>query len=197
MKAFSSPVFYGMPDKFALEYDKILTAIERRMDQFKLIDPQIIETTLGEFIGFSTVGTKHPGFSEEREWRVTYNPDPATEHVSDDEYNQQNKIKREFRPVRGIPQRIYKIPFADYPEEGIEGITLPALLKQVIIGPTQYPAVISDALFAAMRRAGFAPDVTSMMPKGFSLCLPVKRLELPAARYRKSCSFRSKPNRSN
>jgi hypothetical protein len=158
LNAFSSPVFYGTPDKFAAEYDATLSLIERRMDEFKKFDPKVVAAELDRFIHFACLGTKHPGFAEEREWRVTYSANPASEHIDDEEFNQQNRIKREFRTVNGLPQRIYKVPFVDYPEEGVQGLTLPAILKRVVIGPTQYPIVIADALHVAMRRAGFTDD---------------------------------------
>lgn len=155
LNVFSMPVYYGNPDWFAFEFSKMLSFIESNMAQLKQIDPNVIWENLWRFIHFTSLSCKHPGFKEEREWRVTYSADPANEHIEDAEFNATSKIKRQFCTVGGLPQRIYKIPFVDYPDEGIVGITLPAFLKQVVIGPTQYPLIVMDALHIAMRRAGF------------------------------------------
>ena len=154
----SSPVFYGNPDQFAFEYDKILTFIEKNRDQILQIDPDLFWVNFTRFLHFSILSCKHPGFSEEREWRITYSADPANEHIDDEIFNACSMIKREFRTVNGIPQRIYKIPFADDPDKGLTGITLPAILKRVVIGPTQYPLVVHDAFAVALLRAGFELD---------------------------------------
>jgi hypothetical protein len=158
LDVYASPVFYGNPDAFAFLFNTVLTNIERRLDEIKHVDPEIIFDNIKRFIHFSSLTCKHPGFAEEREWRITYSANPLAEHVSDDEFNASSKIKREFRVINGIPQRIYKIPFVDYPEETSESIRLPAILKQVVIGPTQYPTVIFDSLVMAMRRIGFPDD---------------------------------------
>lgn len=158
LHVFLTPVYYGNPDWFAVEFSKMLNFIEAHMAELKQIDPEIIWENLWRFIHFTSLSCKHPGFKEEREWRVTYSADPVNEHIDDAQFNATSKVKREFCTVNGLPQRIYKIPFADHPDEGISGITLPAFLKQIVIGPTQFPLIVMDALHIAMRRAGFQQD---------------------------------------
>lgn len=158
LDVYASPVFYGNPDTFGVYFLNMLTQIERRRDELVTIDPELLFENVRRFIHFTCLACKHPGFAEEREWRVTYSANPAAEHISDDEFNASSKIKREFRVVNGIPQRIYKIPFVDYPDQNLLGLTLPSILRRVVIGPTQYPAVIFDSLAMSMRRAGFADE---------------------------------------
>lgn len=155
LNAYSSPVFYGYPDAFATMFHNMLAAIEKNMDQIKQIDPDLFAVNVENALHFSMLSTKHPGFAEEREWRITYSANPLTEPMSDDEFNGKSPIKREFRSVNGLPQRIYKIPFIDAPAYGISRITLPSILKGVVIGPTQYPNVVFDSIVMAMRRIGF------------------------------------------
>lgn len=168
LPVYSSPVFYGNPDAFAFEYVSMLTFFERNLAEIKLIDPEIIWTNLHRSIHFACLASKHPGFKEEREWRVTYSADPVNEHLSDEEFNSTSTIKREFRVINSVPQRIYKIPFINIPDEGIVGMSLPEILKQVVIGPTQHPMVLFDALYVALERCGFTKDTirvtTSQIP---------------------------------
>tara|TARA_R110002033_G_scaffold7991_3_gene28112 strand:+ start:120 stop:1142 length:1023 start_codon:yes stop_codon:yes gene_type:complete len=157
LNVYSSPVFYGNPDAFAHEFSKMLSFIEQNVEQVKQIAPETFWVNLTTFMHFSSLSCKHPGFAEEREWRITYSADPANEHVDDKVFNASSKIKREFRTINSIPQRIYKIPFVDYPDQGVSGITLPDILERLVIGPTQYPLVVHDAMYIALRRAGFDP----------------------------------------
>lgn len=158
LNVYSSPVFYGNPDAFAVLYCQMLSHIQNNLDQLKQIDPELFFSNLQQSIHFASLTCKHPGFAEEREWRVTYSADPANEELDDDTFNSESKIKRQFLTVNGLPQRIYKVPFVNYPEQGVVGLTLPEILKQVVIGPTQYPLVVADAVHVALRRAGFNDD---------------------------------------
>lgn len=151
---YSSPVFYGTPNWYSVEFCKVLRQLEDNADQLKKIPPEVFQENFNRFIHFSSLATKHPGFSEEREWRVTFSANPANEPSLDDEFNAANPIKREFRDVAGIPQRIYKIPFKDQPDKGLVGMNISAILERVIIGPTQYAVAQWDAVVAALQRAG-------------------------------------------
>lgn len=154
LNAFTSPVFYGMPNDFGMEWERMLAGVEANIDLIKKMPPGEFFEMLRLAVHFASLTTKHPGFSEEREWRVTFSPSPADEHMDDDTFNMSSPLGREFRNIGGLPQRIYKLPLRDHPEDGFTGATLPALLSKVIIGPTQYPMVLADALHMALSRAG-------------------------------------------
>ena len=154
LNAYTSPVLYGDVSTFAVEYDRMLSEMEKNIAAVRVMPAGLFEENLRRFIHFSSLSVKHQGFAEEREWRVTYSADPGNEHLRDEEFNAQSKIKREFRCVNGTPQRIYKIPMRDYPEEGFVGATLAAVLNRIIIGPNPYPMVVYDAFYVALTRAG-------------------------------------------
>lgn len=151
---YSNPVFYGSPNAFSVLFARVLHSIEQRMDEVKAMPLDVFEANLHRLLHFSSISTKHLGFEEEREWRITLSADPAQEAVADDVFNASSHVRREFRDVNGIPQRIYKVPFVDHPDEGLIGMTLPAILWRVIIGPTQYPMVVADAIVSALRKCG-------------------------------------------
>jgi hypothetical protein len=97
---------------------------------------------------FAALCTKHPGFAEEKEWRVVYCP--ALE--------QSPYLMKDIAIVRGVPQPIYKIPFKDIPEAGFAG-AIPAMLSRIIIGPTQYPLALAEAFVELLAEAGVTePD---------------------------------------
>ncbi len=154
LPAITSPVFYCEQFEFDHRYSSMLLRARATLEELRRLPEGWFETNLKRFIDISALTLKHPGFDEEREWRITYSADPDVEHVSDDIFNETSRIKRSFVTLNGIPQRIYKIPFKDYPEDNFTGAEINSLLERVIIGPSQYPAVVADAIIMALRTAG-------------------------------------------
>ena len=157
LEAYSAPVFYGMPSEFALEWERLLTRVHDNIDAIRQLPDGLFEANLKRAVHLSSLSCKHPGFREEREWRIIYSADPEIEGFDDEAFNSANAIQRELKSVNGIPQRLYKLPLKDNEKLGISGISLPDVLSHIIIGPTQYPVVIFDALYMALVRAG-VPD---------------------------------------
>lgn len=151
-----SPVFYGNPDEFSIEYHRMLSSIEQNLDALKKIDPAILANNFQRSLHFASLSTKHPGFVDEREWRLTYSANPVSENIGDAEFNAQSALQREFVTINGVPQRIYKIQFRDYGESG--STALSQILRHAIVGPSQFPIVIADALNIALLRAGMLPE---------------------------------------
>ena len=158
LPVYSSPVFYGNPGEFSALYGNMLGQLERNAEQFKQIDPELLWENLARSLHFAILACKHPGFREEREWRITFSADPGNEDISDEDFNANNLIQREFRAVNGIPQRIYKIPLKNFGAEIGHDISLPRILKKLVIGPTAFPSVVNDALVLEMLKSGFTPE---------------------------------------
>jgi hypothetical protein len=154
--AFTSPVFYGEQGDFNHRYSCIMLRAERHAAALRALPPAWFEENLKSFIDLSSLALKHPGFGEEREWRITYAANPDAEHASDDEFNRASRVQRQFVSLNGLPQRIYKIPLQDYPDEGFVGAELGSLIDKIIIGPSQYPVMVADAIVMALKNAGVA-----------------------------------------
>ena len=88
--------------------------------------------------------SKHHGFKEEEEWRVmhTRNLDPTT------------GLEFEVKSVRGIPQMVAKLSLHPNGPNSAQGLTVANILRQVIIGPTNFPFVVAEAIQIAMEAAG-------------------------------------------
>lgn len=157
LNAYSAPVFYGVPTDFAMEWERLLARITDNIEAIRQLPDGMFEENLRRSVHLSSLSCKHPGFQEEREWRITYSADPAGEGFDDEAFNAANAIQREVRSINGVPQRLYKLPLKDNERLGIKGISLPDVLSRIIIGPTQYPIVLFDALYMALVRAG-VPD---------------------------------------
>ena len=88
--------------------------------------------------------TKHPGFFEEREWRVIYSPG----------FEKSDQLIEDIQTIDGIPQPIVKIPLRNIPERGLVGIEVHQLVDRIIVGPSAYPLEIREAFVSALLAAG-------------------------------------------
>jgi hypothetical protein len=144
LKIYGSPVAYLDADKFSEEFSKVLTNIETERDFLQQQGIDEVKSRLFKMLAFAAVATKHPGFAEEREWRVIHCPWWAdSAHLA-----------KEVEVVRGSPQAVCKIPLKDIPEEGLTGITIPSLIDRIIIGPCQYPLSTFEAFVRLLGEAG-------------------------------------------
>ncbi len=137
---YSSPVTY-LSDQ-GLEQSLLLIAQKIRFNAAFLTSlPQ--ERLVGHyFFLLRTIahGSKHPGFREEREWRIFHTLG----------LDERKLLKVESEAVGGIPQRILKLPV----DGSLEGLAIPSLIDSILIGPSQYQVVIGNALADELLRAG-------------------------------------------
>lgn len=143
-QAYTSPVFYGDQSMFIQEFTKVVDAFEENLTLARELGGDAVKSLFENIFHFSVLSTKHPGFSEEREWRVIYSPSLFAA----------DKINLHLEVVNGVPQQVYKFPLVDYPSEGLIGVTLPDLLERVIIGPTNSAETIAEALGLALMQEG-------------------------------------------
>lgn len=96
---------------------------------------------------FAGLCTKHPGYVEEKEYRVVHCPrlHPST------------RLIKAVEIIGGAPQIVYKIPLQNIPDEGLTGVELPELLDRLIIGPTQHHMATYQAFVDLLNDAG-VPD---------------------------------------
>jgi hypothetical protein len=133
--AYSSPVAYLTPDTFADDFLNIARSIEGEADYIKGLDRDTVKTLAFNMLRFAVLCTKHPGFHEEREWRVVASP---AMHPS-------QHLASNVEVVRGTPQTVLKINLQNHPDQGLVGLALPEFLNRIIIGPCEFPLVILKA----------------------------------------------------
>lgn len=145
MKVFSSPVFYLGAEAFSAWFEwwaDNLVAAEADLRQH---GAEFVRAWLFDsFRGFALC-TKHPGFHEEREWRVYTSP--RLEGPSD-------WLETAIEVVGGVPQRLMKLKLFDDPDRDITGVAPATLINRVIIGPCEHPIQVRDALWSALTEAG-------------------------------------------
>ncbi len=146
LKAYTSPVAYFDRKLFFSEMDKVANNIQNNAEHLIAFGKENIVNSTFEMLRAAVLCIKHPAFKEEREWRVIYSPAGQ----------QPGLIKKHIETINGVPQLIYKIPLQDAPEAQLENLHISKFLSHIIIGPTQYPTVLSAAFVELLNNAGVA-----------------------------------------
>lgn len=142
--AYSSPVRYASKDALVTDFAELATSFERERDFVKSLGSDLVREHLFNMFKWAALSIKHPGFAEEREWRVAHTP---TMNVS-------TVLTKEVRTIAGVPQVIYKLPLQDFPEEPTFSTAIPHLLDRLIIGPTEYPLAMYHSFVELLESAG-------------------------------------------
>lgn len=147
------PVSYWFQEEFESELRAIARNIVENAEVIRTLSEDGLTLAMFNALRFMAISAKHPGFGEEIEWRVVYCPTI-----------QKSNVLVPFQTsVNGIPQTVYKIPLANIPEKNLIGLEIPELIDRVIVGPTQFPATISEALESALRKAGIENPETRVI----------------------------------
>jgi hypothetical protein len=158
--AYASPVAYLDASQFEKEFDRIADNVCKSIDLIKSRKRDEIKARIFNMLRLASVSTKHPGFHEEKEWRIVYCPT----------LEKSPYLKEDIKVINGIPQPIYKIPL-----QNLEGVGLfaaiPDLLDRIIIGPSQYPFALGEAFQRLLTDAGMQ-DAES---KIFISDIPIRR----------------------
>src|SRR5262249_10178299 len=141
---YGSPVAYLCGDDFNKELLRVVRNIGERCDFLRTVPRENQVAAIVNMLTFAAACTKHPGFAEEREWRIIYLPRMQESKV----------LERSVETINGVPQTVYKIPLKDFPEEGLTGIELPSLVERVIVGPSLYPWPLYEAFVSVLKDAG-------------------------------------------
>lgn len=155
---FGSPVSYMRAEEFRSEFEKIITNVRENVEFLSSLPRQALVWTTYIMLAFAAACSKHPGFREEREWRLIHLPNQFPSAV----------LERSVEAINGIPQTIYKFPLVDRPEHGLVGIEPDKVLDKVIIGPSNFPYPVFEAFVAELADAGVKDPasriVTSSIP---------------------------------
>ncbi len=145
LQAFSSPVAYINDEELASDLEAIIANIEHQRTYLASKDKVEFIGMIFNMLKFGVICMKHPGFSEEQEWRIIHTPSTANKR----------SLESSIETVGGIPQRVFKIALKDYTENNAAfDISPNNLIKRVIIGPSNYPEIIRDAAIDALGSIG-------------------------------------------
>jgi hypothetical protein len=137
LKVYSAPVRYLSVPEFATWFGAWTTRlIANEGDLCAAPHPTLLFFFKYAFRVFALC-TKHPGFREEREWRIFHSP--LLDGTSD-------WLVKENEIINGLPQEVVKINLREDAEKGVRGVEPKALFNRLIIGPTAHPLPVYHAL---------------------------------------------------
>lgn len=142
--AYTSPVEYMDKNEFAAALAQVGSNIIQNT-AFLRDQPtdQMMHWLYGALRSF-VLCTKHPGFREEKEWRVVFSPRMPHPGI----------VRCEIEAINGIPQPVCKIPLADIPEQSLIGADPRLLVDRIIIGPSQYESALYQAFVELLASKG-------------------------------------------
>ncbi len=163
LHAYTSPVLYADFDCFQAQFERLVLNLEQAGPALNKLGRQVVHDRLFNSFLFATLCTKHPGFREEREWRV----------IHTEQMQPSTNLAKEIETVRGVPQFAYKIPLRDIlggpGEVGFLGSDVKDLLDRIIIGPSDSGLVIRDAFVHLLEQAGVPDAATKVFISGIPL----------------------------
>ncbi|WP_238372432.1 DUF2971 domain-containing protein [Heliomarina baculiformis] len=143
---FSVPVSYldeaGLDAKLSGIVDEILKNRTYLME----LGPDVLVGYMHHMLFNIAIATKHPGFAEEKEWRLFFRPNER----------QSPGMRCETVVVGGVPQNIWALSLVDDPDNGLHGAAIPSLLDRLIVGPTEHPYVCGQAFRRILSDVGVA-----------------------------------------
>jgi hypothetical protein len=144
--AYATPVLYGgqaeVKNEVCAIADNIIVEAAFLRDRGR----EFVKNSIFQTLRLSAISIKHPGFQEEKEWRVIHCPGlDATKHIT-----------KEIGLIENVPQPIYALPLENIQDIGLEA-EIPRVLNRVIIGPSQYPVALGNAFSQLLADAG-VPD---------------------------------------
>nr|WP_272874909.1 DUF2971 domain-containing protein [Roseomonas marmotae] len=131
--AIGIPVLYSTPDQFADNFGRMVDQVACVADKIHLVPRRMVSGLLRNTLRLSLLAAKHPGFHEEREWRIVLQPDEE----------QEGRLEQSTENIGGVPQVVWKLSFRDL-----------SSLNRIIIGPTKFPGTIRDAFVHLLRERG-------------------------------------------
>lgn len=162
LKAYTLPVEYMDKDEFEERFSNLVQRLNQEEELIKAQSRESIVSWVFQVFRWLVLSTKHPGFSEEKEWRVVYSPG-----MQKSEY-----VLEEIESIAGVPQPVCKIKLKDIPNENLTGIEIPALLNRIIIGPVQF----SYAMWCAFVTVLDTFNIAEPWTKVTSTQIPLRRI---------------------
>ena len=147
LAAYTHPVSYLDTEAFNREFAALTDRIHEEREFVSTLDRQVLLSYLFDLFKTYALCVKHPGFKEELEWRVVYNPVmKSSEHM-----------RSSIESIDGVPQQVHKVPLKNLPDHNLANIEIPELIERIIIGPNDHQLVLGDTFKKLLTEAG-CPD---------------------------------------
>ncbi|OYU70188.1 MAG: hypothetical protein CFE28_09385 [Alphaproteobacteria bacterium PA2] len=142
----TSPVLYADADEFCVQFTSMIQGLENIADLLARSPANQIANLAFNVLKYSIICTKHPGFAEEKEWRVIYSPDMGASKY----------VRESVEIICDLPQVVQKIQLRNDPNNNIIGLDPSELIESIIIGPVKFPMTVREILYKDMLICGFS-----------------------------------------
>lgn len=159
LAAYSSPVGYLDVQGVINELKAVTEKIRSNSQYVKSLGRSNLKNSIFHMLRFAAVCTKHPAFREEKEWRVIASP-----AMEESEF-----LRSTIEVIGGVPQTVLKIKLEDHPDRGLYGLTPPAIIERVLVGPCEHPDVICRAMRQVLKEAGVSEPEKKVVDTGIPL----------------------------
>ncbi|WP_316900909.1 DUF2971 domain-containing protein [Ralstonia edaphi] len=148
--AVSSPVEYLDSAGFRRAMANVASGLHAERDFLATIPRPLLERYIFEMLRYAVLCVKHPGFAEEREWRIF-----VTNFLQHSDV-----LERTVHTVRGTPQHVLKIPMCKSVNSKLKR-SFADVVQGVIIGPCAFPDIAARAFQDLLVGAGMDPEDAS------------------------------------
>lgn len=139
------PVQYVEEIGFLQLFEIVLEDLERSMDQWSGCSQNVLEDNVVNWIFILVLTTKHPGFSEEREWRV----------INYTRSRLNSRISMIHKCISGIPQSIGLFSLESAEDESTPSFNINDHLRKILLGPCNQPFQVRSAFDSVVYSKGF------------------------------------------
>ncbi|MFO1210180.1 MAG: DUF2971 domain-containing protein [Amaricoccus sp.] len=146
LAVFTGPVEYAGREEFFARFGRFVDGLLGEGAYLEGIGEERACRGLVGSYHFAALSTKHPGFAEEREWRMAFTP----------ALQPQRDLVRAVELCRGQPQLVYKLPLAWRDGDDGASTALADVLDALIIGPSESPQAMRAAFVELLGQAGVA-----------------------------------------
>ena len=147
---YSTPVHYLDQTGADTRLKTVAQAILDNVDFIRNLGEKVFINCAINMVFLAAIGTKHPGFSEEKEWRIYFRPAEYPNSI----------LKSKVVVIDNVPQEIWTLPLQHDPSNDLHHADIPSLLDKIIVGPTPYPYVSSRAFMKLLEEEVGADDAS-------------------------------------
>lgn len=138
------PVYYFDKEKMLNHLNLIAQKMDDEKNIIKQMDFDHLKNMLINMLTWLVLATKHPGFEEEREWRLIFSP----------EFDEPLNLVKSEVIVKGVPQNIYKFSLDKIPNTKRGYYSFNEVFDRLIIGPTTFSLPIQRLFSETLIKLG-------------------------------------------
>jgi len=133
----SYPCHYWSSNKVETKFLDLIQLAEDKVNELKKVDPIVLVLVVVERLLAFAISLKHPGFQEEKEWRIVYRPNSSVLKLLKSD---KSAMKSKIETIGGVPQTVYKMPLDRKYHTDIA-----TNLDSILVGPSEFSEEIATS----------------------------------------------------